>query len=197
MAGAFMVALVIAFLARHGAAPGEKLALALKATARWSFLLFWLGYAGSSLANVFGPKFRALAHHGRDFGLAFAAAHLVHLALVAWLLHNLTRPFPRPALTLLGIGVFCICLLSILSIKPLAATIDRRLLRTLRFVAVEYIALVFLIDFAKNPLQGGVATLIAYLPFQILAISGLLLRIASAVKRESVHYALQPRWRNW
>jgi hypothetical protein len=197
MAGSFMVALVIAFSARHGAASGEKLAVALKATARWSFLLFWLGYAGSSLANVFGSKFRGLAQHGRDFGLAFASAHLVHLALVAWLLHNATTPFPRPALTFLGIGVFWIYLLTILSIKPLAATIDRRLLRTLRIVAVEYIALVFLIDFAKNPLQGGVATLIAYLPFQILAISGLLLRIASVVKRESVHCASQPRWRNW
>lgn len=203
-----MAALVIALGARYGAPSGEKLGAALKASARWSFLLFWLGYAGSSLAAVGGAKFRALARHGRDFGLAFASAHLVHLALVAWLLHIATTPFPRPQLIFLGIGVFWIYLLTILSVKPLAAKIDGRLLRMVRTVGVEYIALVFLVDFARNPLQGGAANLIAYLPFQILAVGALLLRVASALQRlsgwsgsrrlrESVHYVLQPRWRNW
>jgi hypothetical protein len=185
MAGSFAVALAIAFVAREAAAPGDKLEFALKATARCSFLLFWLAYAGAPLATVFGVKFRALAQRGRDFGLAFASAHLVHLALVAWLLRNATTPFPRPALTFLSIGVLWIYLLMILSFKPLGARLDQGVLRLLRIVGVEYIAMVFLIDFAKNPLQGGVASLIAYLPFQILAVGGLLLKVASIVKRLS------------
>jgi len=52
---------------------GEKLGVALRATARWSFLLFWLAYAGGALATLFGPKFQALARRGRDFGLSFAS----------------------------------------------------------------------------------------------------------------------------
>jgi len=83
MAASIVVALVIVLIVRVGATPGEKLGVALRATARWSFLLFWLAYAGGALATLFGPKFQALAHRGRDFGLSFASAHLVHLGLVA------------------------------------------------------------------------------------------------------------------
>jgi hypothetical protein len=185
MAGSFALAVAIAFAAREAGASGDKLELALKATARWSFVLFWLAYAGGPLASVFGAKFRPLAQRGRDFGLAFASAHLVHLALVAWLLANATTPFPRPALTFLSIGVAWIYLLMILSFKPLGAHIGHGVLRLVRIVGVEYIAMVFLIDFAKNPLLAGVTGLLAYLPFQLLAVGGLLLKVASLVKRLS------------
>src|SRR3954451_20057817 len=55
---------------------------ALRVTARFSFLLFWLGYTGGALKTLFGPSFQPIAWRGRDFGLAFAAAHLVHIGLV-------------------------------------------------------------------------------------------------------------------
>ena len=51
--------------------------------AAWSFLLFWLAYAGNAVAVLVEAK--ALAGRGREFGLAFAAAHLVHIGLVGWL----------------------------------------------------------------------------------------------------------------
>src|SRR5256885_14030501 len=57
--------------------------LALELTARWSFLLFWLAYAGNAVAALFGV--RALAGRGRGFGLAFASAHLVPIGLGIWL----------------------------------------------------------------------------------------------------------------
>ena len=183
MAGALLVGLAIVLLARMVAAPGGKVGVALQATARWSFLLFWLGYTGNALSVLFGPRFQIIARHCRDFSLSFAAAQLAHLGMVAYMLHGSDTPFPRPSLVFFSIAVFWIYLLALLSIKSLAATLDPRLLRILRTVGVEYIALVFLVDFAKNPFQGGIVNLLIYLPFISLAIAGPLLRFAAAAKR--------------
>jgi hypothetical protein len=168
-----------------GAHPGEKLGVALRATARWSFVLFWLASTGSALATVFGPAFQSLARRGREFGLAFASAHLVHLGLVAWLLYFATTPFPRSPLIFFSVGIFWIYLLAILSIRRLSARLNPRIWRVVRILGIEYIALVFLVDFAKNPFHGGAMNLIGYLPFQALAIAGPLLRLVAAVKRLS------------
>src|SRR6478735_11854926 len=84
MGAAFGIALAIAVavLAVRGTG-NASIRLALELTARWSFLLFWLAYAGNATAQLFG--IRSLAGHGREFGLAFASAHLVHIGLVIWL----------------------------------------------------------------------------------------------------------------
>jgi hypothetical protein len=185
MAGSLGVALAIVLMARMGAHPGDKLVVALRATARWSFVLFWLASTGSALATIFGPAFQSLARSGREFGLAFASAHLVHLGLVAWLLYFSTTPFPRSPLIFFSVGVFWIYLLAILSIRRLSARLDPRIWRVVRILGIEYIALVFLVDFAKNPFHGGAVNLIGYLPFLALAIAGPLLRLAAAVKRLS------------
>lgn len=185
MAGSFAVALAIVLLVRMGAEPGEQLGVALRATARWSFVLFWLAYAGGALATVFGSKFQAVAQRGREFGLAFASAHLVHLGLVAWLLYVSAAPFPRSSFIFFGIAAFWTYLLAILSIRHLSAKLDPRIWRIVRTVGVEYIALAFLLDFAKNPFQGGAVVLAAYLPFVALAVAGPLLRLAAVIKRLS------------
>src|ERR1700750_3361041 len=69
-------------LAMNGA-DNKSTRLALELTARFSFVLFWLAYAGGAIATLF--RIDALAGRGREFGLAFAAAHLVHIGLVIWL----------------------------------------------------------------------------------------------------------------
>jgi hypothetical protein len=183
MAGALLTGLAIVLLVRMVATPGGKLGVALQATARWSFILFWLAYTGNALSVLFGARFHALAKRCRDFSLSFASAHLAHLGLVAWMLYTSDTPFPRPALILFGVGAFWVYFLALLSIHRLAAKLDPKLLRILRTVGVEYIALVFLVDFATNPFQGGIVNLISYLPFLSLAIAGPLLRFAAAAKR--------------
>jgi hypothetical protein len=190
MAASLCVALAIVFVSRVGLGPGERVAAALRATARWSFLLFWLAYAGSALASVFGSRFQALARRGRDFGLAFASAHLAHLGLVAWVYYDsrygsLRQPFTPSTIIFFGIGAIWTYVLAILSIKRLSARLNPKVWRTVRTLGIEYIALVFLADFAKNPFQDGLASLLAYLPFQILAVAGLLLRLAALAKRVS------------
>ena len=178
----FGVALAIVLVVRMAAPPGDKLGVALRATARWSFVLFWLASAGSALTTLFGSTFKTLAERARDFGLAFASAHLVHLSLVVWLYYFFTGP-PRSSLIVFGIAVFWTYLLALLSVRRFSALLTMRIARILRTVGIEYIAFVFLIDFMKNPFQGGVLDLLAYLPFQALAIAGPLLRLAAVAKR--------------
>jgi hypothetical protein len=183
MAGALLIGLAIVLIVRIAATPGGKIGVALQATARWSFILFWLAYTGNALNVLFGARFQTIARHCRDFSLSFASAQLAHLGMVAWMLYVSDTPFPRSSLLFFGIAVFWIYLLALLSIKSLAAALDPTLLRILRTVGVEYIALVFLVDFAKNPFQGGLVTLLTYLPFLGLAIAGPLLRFAAVAKR--------------
>src|SRR5471032_1346155 len=84
MAAAFGAALAITAitLALYGT-DNKATRLALELTARFSFVLFWLAYAGGAIATLF--RIEALAGRGREFGVAFAAAHLVHIGLVIWL----------------------------------------------------------------------------------------------------------------
>ena len=80
MGAAFAVALALTIAVF--AVKGIDIVQALRLTARWSFLLFWLAYAGGAMATLFGPTLKPIAAHAREFGLAYAAAQLVHLGLV-------------------------------------------------------------------------------------------------------------------
>jgi hypothetical protein len=60
----------------------DRVGVALRVTARWSFLLFWLAYTASAMATLWGPPFNRLARYGREFGLAFASAQLVHVGII-------------------------------------------------------------------------------------------------------------------
>ena len=144
----------------HGRAAGRQSRWALQATARWSFILFWCAYTGNALAVVFGPRFQAIAHRCRDFALVLCvgsscASGLGRLDFA----HFSDAQIGRSALIVFGIAVFWTYLLALLSIKRLAAKFDPKLLRALRTIGVEYIALAFLVDFAKNPFQGGIGIL--------------------------------------
>ena len=78
------LALAGAVLAGYGTGL-EGIGQAVRYTARWSFLFFWLSYTGGALAILFGPVFAGLARRARALGLAFAAALQVHIGLVIWL----------------------------------------------------------------------------------------------------------------
>jgi len=181
---AVAAALVIVLAVQSFGPPGEKLGAALRATARWSFLWFCLATTGSALTSLFGANFQWLAQRGRDFGLAFASAHLVHLTLVARLLYVSAGPFPRPQLIFFGLGVVWTYLLALLSVSgSLRATLSPKAWRTIRTIGVEYIAFAFLSEFAGRAFHGGVASFLIYLPFLTLALAGPLLRIAALGKR--------------
>ena len=82
----FCAAFLLALCVLGVAGTNEKgINAALAATGRLSFLLFWPSYTGSALVTLFGPRFQPIRRNGREFGLAFASAHLIHLGLVGWL----------------------------------------------------------------------------------------------------------------
>jgi hypothetical protein len=172
MASAFAANAVLAaiVLAVFGAGkPGTSEALRL--TARFSFLVFWLAYAGGGLALLIRPAATFLRRHGRDFGLAFAAAHLVHLGMVAWLCSIGATP---------GMGVFVffvppavvVYLLVLFSIPTLQRRLGRTLWTVLRTVGMTYIACAFAYDFFSAPFGGDSTRVLMYAPFAVLSVAG-------------------------
>jgi hypothetical protein len=179
MAGAFVIAAAVFLMSRTlTSAPGAD----LRATARWSFVLFFLGSTGGAMARLFGSTFDRLAQRGRDLSLAYASAHLVHLAIVARLLYE-GPPRPVSELLLFGIAVFWTYLLAFLSFPKLRGRLNPKVWRIVRIVGVEYIAFAFFADFNKNPFDGGFFKALDYVPFIVLSVAGPLLRLAAFIKR--------------
>lgn len=186
MLGTFVVAIAIAGLVYVVAAPNHRLGMALRATARWSFLWFCLATCGSALNTLFGDELRNLGARGRELGLAFASAHTVHIVLVVWLLYRLTKPFPRFYLIVFSVGVFWVYLLAFLSLSSLSRDrLGPQRWKLLRSVGVEYIAFAFAFDFGGRILDGNRENALLYLPLFAAAISGPLLRLSASIKRRS------------
>jgi hypothetical protein len=191
MAAAFLIALAaaIAVLAIFGA--GERgTVIALRVTARWSFLLFWLAYTGSAMARLFGPRLAGLARRGRDFGLAFASAQVVHVSLVLWIYY--LAPGSNGGMAFFWVGIFCTYFLAFISLPRLHDTLGPRLWRSWRTAAIEYIALVFAADFILAPLQANALGKypLSYLPFALLLIGGAGLRFATYVRQQLLQPAV-------
>jgi hypothetical protein len=185
MGAAFVVGLAIV-ITIYAIVPSQRLGMALRATARWSFLWFCLATYGGALTTLFGSRFHALARRGRDFGLAFAAAHVVHLALVVWLLYSSPYSIPPLYLMVFSVGVFWTYVLAAFS---LSSTLSARLgpwrWKIVRTIGVEYIAFAYAFEFTNRILDGNRANAIHYFPLLAAAAGGPLLRIAAAIKRRS------------
>jgi hypothetical protein len=188
MGAAFGVALAIAILVLVlGGSDNKGIRLALELTARWSFVLFWLAYAGNAVAALRGPG--VLAGRGREFGLAFASAHLVHIGLVIWLYQISTRaPLSQGLFLFFAIGLFWTYLLAALSFG--GAKSLGPLWRPLRFVAMNYILIAFGRDFVlpvihPKPAQYNLGHFLFYAPFAALCIAAPLLVLAAAGRRSA------------
>jgi hypothetical protein len=170
MASAFAAAATLAAAALVLFGAGERgTDIALKATARLSFLLFWLAYAGGGLAMLAGPGLQSLKRHGREFGLAFASAHLIHIALVVWLCWIGAAPDAGVFRFFLPPLVF-VYILALFSIRRLRQALGRIGWWLLRTFAMTYIAYAFATDFWPYPL-GGAVHILEYLPFAVLSIA--------------------------
>jgi len=100
---------------------------------RVAFLFFWPAYAGGAAARLFGPALSGLARHGREFGLAFAAALSVHLALVLWLFLISAHPPVGPAVIVtFGLGALWLYALAAASLIPVGQVPSPKALRIFR-----------------------------------------------------------------
>jgi hypothetical protein len=178
MTASFLVAAALAAIVLGAVGAQDRVGVALRVTARWSFLLFWLAYTGSAMATLWGQPFSGLAHHGREFGLAFASAQLVHVGLI--LLSG-----AGAGMAFFWIGIVFTYLLALFSLPRLRDAVGQRLWRISLVIALNYIALVFAADVIEGPLmRGGTANYpLSYLPFALMLIVGVALRVAAFVHR--------------
>lgn len=173
-AAAVLAAIVLAVLGagKHGTV------VALQISARFSFLIFWLAYAGGGLAVLLGAAAQPLQPHGRDLGLGFAAAHLVHVALVVWLCWIGGTP-ARAVFIFFLPPLATVYILALLSIGSLQRMPGYTLWRVLRTVGMTYIAYAFGADFVGAPLGGDARHIILYFPFAVLGVAGPVLHALS------------------
>jgi hypothetical protein len=190
MGMAFGIALVLAaaVLAIKGV-DAKSLVMALRLTARWSFLLFWVAYAGGAMTTLFGPALEPLARRGREFGLAYAAAQLIHLGLVVWIfLITFRPPLSGQSLVFFSTGIVWTYLLAVLSFGSVAEGLGPSGWRILRFTGLNYILFAFASDFVPPMIRPGAAqygalVLVAYLPFAAMSVAAPLLVLAAAAHR--------------
>jgi hypothetical protein len=187
MIGAFgsALALAVAILAGYGTDPGG-LRLAVRFTARWSFLFFWLSYAGAAMAILFSPAFVGLARSARTLGLAFAAALQVHIGLVVWLGIVIGQiPLQGGVLVFFLVALFFSYLLALLSFGVGMRNLGR-LWRPLLFVGATYILIAFGRDFVMGALDQTNQHwpyAAEYLPFALLSLIAIPLRIAALLRQ--------------
>lgn len=168
----------------------KSLVLALRLTARWSFLLFWLAYAGGATAALFGPTFAPLVGRGREFGLAYASAMTVHFCLVLWLFQISSRPPLAGAIfDFFVIGIVFTYLLAVFSFGRLVEALGPIAWSILRVVGMNYILFAFAWDFVlpvfrADTKQNGIrGLLVEYVPFAVMCVAAPLLVFAAAAHR--------------
>ncbi|HJU18781.1 MAG TPA: hypothetical protein VJ770_20200 [Stellaceae bacterium] len=185
VSGALFAALAVAAAALAALGPDRHgVAAAVTSTARVAFVFFWLASAGNAIAVLFGPRSGGLGRHGREFGLAFAAALSVHLALVAWLFKiSLRQPLGDAGIVYFGIGALWTYALALCSVAAVRRGLPPRIWPILSGVGIEYISLLFFLDFVVHPIRNGFGHPLEYAPFSFLVIAGSLLRWTAAVRR--------------
>ena len=187
MIGAFggALALAVAVLAGYGTGP-DGLKLGLRVTARWSFLFFWLSYAGGAMAILFGPAFAGLARRARVFGLAFATAIQVHIGLVIWLGVVIGQiPLRGGVLWLFLVALFFADLLALLSFGTAMRNLGR-LRWPLLFLGTTYILYAFGTDFVPGALDQKTQHWLyaaEYVPFALLSLIAIPLRLGAFLRQ--------------
>jgi hypothetical protein len=187
MIGAFggALALAVAVLAGYGTGP-DGVTLAVRVTARWSFLFFWLSYTGGAMAILFRPAFAGLARQARALGLAFATALLVHIGLVVWLGVIIGQlPLQGGLLWFFLVALFFSCLLTLLSFGNGMRKLGR-LWRPLLLLGTTYILIAFGRDFVLGALDRRTQHWLyaaEYVPFALLSLIAIPLRLAAFLRQ--------------
>ena len=187
MIGALLGALALAgaVLAGYGTGP-EGIGQAVRYTARWSFLFFWLSYTGGAMAILFGPAFIGLARQARALGLAFATALQVHIGLVVWLGVVIGQiPLQGGLLWFFLAALFFTYLLALLSFGNGMRNLGR-VWRPLLFLGTTYVLIAFGRDFVLGALDQKTQHWLyaaEYVPFAVLSLIAIPLRLAAFLRR--------------
>jgi DMSO/TMAO reductase YedYZ heme-binding membrane subunit len=168
-------ALAALFFGLHaGATPDESWRLAARYTARLSFCVFLLTYVASSWQRRWPGDFaRQLVRQRRGLGLAFAAAHSVHLG--ALVQYNLVTEQVPDAVTLIGGGGAYVAMFAMAATSNDASVRALgRQWRTLHRIGMHWLWFIFTFSYAGRVVGGD----LAFVPMLAAALGGLGLRIA-------------------
>ncbi|WP_374542652.1 hypothetical protein [Sphingorhabdus sp.] len=135
-----------------GPTSSDAALLAARWTARAALPLFLITYLASSLYRLApGATTRTLLRRRRQWGLAFALAHSIHLAA---LLVNITLFRPRPLMTLAGGALaYAFIYLMALTSNDAAQRAMGRWWKRLHIVGLHYIWLIFLISYGGRAIH--------------------------------------------
>ena len=160
----------------------EGIEAALRLTARLGFLLFWPSYVAGPMATLFGDRWRPLTRHARVLGMSFAAVLTVHLTLVAWLCWIGAAP-PLQTFVIFGIGAGCAYVLLSISFDWARRALGPEVWRLVQSIGASYILFAFAFDFFRPQPLKPLGFLVGYLPFDILVVLGVALRLLAWRKK--------------
>lgn len=162
-----------------GATPDESWKLAARYTARLSFWVFLAVYVASAWNRLRPGEFsRNLVRRRRAVGLAFAAAHGVHL--VALVTYNVvTRQVPDAPTLLVGGGAYVALFAMAATSNDAAVRALGRRWGTLHRVGMHWLWFVFTFSYAGR-VAGGDLT---FVPMLAAALAALGVRIAAWRRR--------------
>ncbi|MGD0102524.1 MAG: hypothetical protein ABSC06_00625 [Rhodopila sp.] len=138
-----------------------------------------------------GPALGLMARRGRELGLAFAAAHLVHIGLVVWLYRISDRPPLSGSLfVFFAFGIVWIYLLAALSFGGLAQKLGPGRWRLVRVLGMNYILLAFARDFVPAAInvvfvRQDIGGMLAYVPFAAMSVAAPVLSLTASVHPRS------------
>ncbi len=138
---------------------------------------------------LFGPAFAPLALRGREFGLAFAAAHLVHIGLIVWLYQILGHsPLTGSLSIFFMVAIGWTYLLAALSFGGPAKVLGPTVWPLVRVLGMNYILLAFARDFVLSVMHADITHakigyLVDYVPFAAMSIAAPLLVVAASARR--------------
>ena len=162
--------------------------LAMRMTARISFLLFFLAFTASSLNRLWPTKSTQwLRRNRRYIGVSFAVSHTVHLALIVTIAFAIPEPF-RSELRVAGLALGAIAYgfiitMALTSSNRAQTWLGRGKWQVLHRTGGYFILLVFTLTYVKHLLTNPAF----YSPFIIAVIAILGLRIAARSKTGGEH----------
>jgi DMSO/TMAO reductase YedYZ heme-binding membrane subunit len=164
----------------------EAVLLALQSTARLSFL-FWLSTFIATPALSCGAQRLAILLKARRsaLGFAFVGSHIVHLSLnVVLKLQYPDTVFPLFILVFGGLGVITMLALAVSSFPSVRLALGSGFSK-LHSSGTWYLAAVFAYGLLLQPIMRQQLFTVLYLPFFVLMLAALGMRLFAALARSS------------
>lgn len=177
------LAVILAILAANCAADGVGgLDAALRATARLGFGAFIFAFVAGPLAGlgIYAGEFRRIA---RPAGLAFAAVLTVHVVVVVARCVSGCPPNLR-TFVIFGGAAGMTYLMTACSAPAIRKVLPVRAWRWLSHGTLWIVAFAFAIDFFRKPPSATIEFAALYVPFDVLLLAAVALRIIVAAKRQ-------------